>query len=247
MRRHMFGIGVISFVVLILAALPAAAQTPAWDPKDFSGMWHADAQRDITTALLPGEEISFTPFGAEKYRNLDISKSPANTCMPSGVQRSIHGAFPFMISHSKDMVANIFEYQSTYRLIYTDGRPHPEDIYDYPLWFGHSIGKWEGNVLVVDTIGFEPRTWMDSEGLEHSDKLHLTEWFERTGPDSIKWTAQVEDTVFFTKPFKYSEVLTRQNTRLMPAYCMENERDSPHMLPTPGGLHDRKDRLKFPN
>jgi hypothetical protein len=247
MKRHRFSIGIIAFGIAILGAVPALAQNPAWDPKDFSGIWHADGQRDITTALLPGEEISFTPYGAERYRNVDIAKSPGNTCLPSGIQRSIHGAFPFMITMSKDVIANIFEYQSTYRLIYIDGRSHPEDIYEYPLWFGHSLGKWEGNVLVVDSIGFDPRTWMDSEGLEHSEKLRLTEWFERTGPDTIKWTAQVDDPVFFTKPFKYSEILTRQDTRLMPSFCLENERDVAHMLPTPGGRHERKDRMKFPN
>ena len=75
---------------------------------------------------------------------------------------------------------------------------------------GHSTGKWEGDTLVVDTVGINDRTWLDSYGLEHSDKLHLTERFQKLGPDTIKYTVTYDDPVFFTKPWSATLNLARQ-------------------------------------
>jgi hypothetical protein len=84
-----------------------------------------------------------------------------------------------------------------------DGRGHPADILDYPEWMGHSIGRWDGDTLVVDTIGMREETWLDTAGFEHSPKLHITERFQKTGPDAIRLTTTIEDPVFYTKPFTY--------------------------------------------
>ena len=69
--------------------------------------------------------------------------------------------------------------------------------------------EWEGDTLVVDTIGMRPETWLDTAGLEHSDKLHVTEKFQKTGPDTLKWTVTIEDPVFFTHPFTYERTPRR--------------------------------------
>jgi hypothetical protein len=100
---------------------------------------------------------------------------------------------------------------------------------------GHSTGKWEGDTLVVDTVGINDRTWLDSYGLEHSDKLHLTERFQKTGPDAIKYTVTYEDPVFFTKPWAASLNLVRQgkDDRLMEYVCNDNEKDRVNLRPTP--------------
>jgi hypothetical protein len=99
---------------------------------------------------------------------------------------------------------------------------------------GHSVGRWEGDTLVVDTIGIKERTWLDSNGLEHSDKLHLTERFRKTGPDIINYSVTYDDPVFFTKPWTLTVDLKRlTNTRLIEYVCMENERDLKRLQPTP--------------
>ena len=115
-----------------------------------------------------------------------------------------------------------------YRMIYTDGRGHPEDILDYPEWMGHSIGRWEGDTLVVDTIGMREETWLDTAGFEHSARLRMTERFQKTGPDTIRLTVTIDDPVFYAKPFTYGRNVNRmgKDVRLMPARCADNERSS---------------------
>jgi hypothetical protein len=106
----------------------------------------------------------------------------------------------------------------------------------------------------VDTVGVDDRTWLDSFGFEHSDKLHLVERIKKTDPNTLTWTTTVEDPEFFTKPFTYSFTKTRAEDprvelgnsgpayHLMPIYCEENKDDG-HMLET-SGFH--KVEPKFP-
>ena len=157
--------------------VPTAAQTRP----DFSGIWIASAT-DISTLLLPGEEISFTAYGAERYKKLDQANSPSYRCLPYGPTRGLQSTNPFQIIQNDGLFAIITEHID-YRLVYTDGRRHPEDILDYPEWMGHSIGRWEGDTFVVDTIGMREETWLDTSGFEHSAMLHLTERLRR--PDRI--------------------------------------------------------------
>ena len=99
---------------------------------------------------------------------------------------------------------------------------------------GHSIGHWEGDTLVVDTVGINDRTWLDSNGLEHSDKLHLTERFRKTGPDRIHYSVTYDDPVFFTRPWTFDlDLKLLKNTRILEYVCEENERDSQRLQPTP--------------
>jgi hypothetical protein len=90
---------------------------------------------------------------------------------------------------------------------------------------GHSVAKWEGDTLVVDTIGMRDETWLDTAGFEHSLKLHLTEKFQKTGPDTLKWTVTIDDPVFFTHPFTFERTPRRMKSdvRLMPARCADGE------------------------
>jgi hypothetical protein len=135
------------------------------------------------------------------------------------------------------MVAILFEYQTIWRVIYLDGRSHPPDIADYADFMGHSVGRWEGNALVVETVGLNGRTWLDTAGHEHSDKLRVLERFEKDG-DSIKWTATFDDPVFFTKPWSITRTFSRgkPGDRVMPYTCTENNRDVEHLLPNQPNL-----------
>ena len=112
-----------------------------------------------------------------------------------------------------------------YRVIYTDGRGHPEDMLDYPEWMGHSIGRWEGDTLVVDTIGMREETWLDTAGFGHSAQLRLTERFRKTEPDVFTLTVTVDDPVFFAKPFTYERTVRSmlEGDRLMPGRCADAE------------------------
>jgi hypothetical protein len=220
--------------IALLLAGPAAAQN---DPRDFSGLWEGGPGSDISDDLLPGEEISLTPFAAQRYRSLDQAKSPANTCLPYGPTRALNSVDVQHWVQTPTELVVLYEQMSHYRLIYTDGRQHAADAIDYPSWMGHSIGRWEGNVFVVDTVGLDERSWLDSGGLEHSDKMHMIERYEKIDGNTLKVTVTIEDPVFFTKPFTYSINKVRANLaetpRILPQICNENEKDAEHMFPDP--------------
>jgi hypothetical protein len=144
-----------------------------------------------------------------------------------------------MIVQHRDVVVINFESQGGPRLIYTDGRPQPDDVYELPGFFGHSVGKWEGDTLVSDTVAVDDRIWLDPSGHEHSDKLRITERFKMTGPNSIEWTATIEDPVFFVKPFTVMRTFERQTAkgdRYLSHSCVDNEKDLEYMVPVYGGI-----------
>jgi hypothetical protein len=121
-----------------------------------------------------------------------------------------------------------------------DGRPHPKDIADYPDFMGHSIGKWDGETLVVDTVGMNDRSWLDTAGHEHSAKLRLTERIRKISDDKLEWTATFDDPVFFTRPWSITRTFTRiddSKDRIMPYTCTENNRDVEHLKPNQPNLN----------
>ena len=229
----------LSAIVLALV-VTAGGTTSAQSHPDFTGIWIAQAP-DISILLLPGEEISLTPFGAQRYRTLDQANAPGYKCLPYGPTRGLQSTNPFQIIQTPELFAIITEHID-YRLIYTDGRKHPEDILDYPEWMGNSIGTWEGDTLVVDTIGMREETWLDTSGFEHSAMLRITERFQKTGPDTLRLTVKIDDPVFYTKPFTYARNVRREkkDVRLMPARCADNERSLVDALPGMQGPEHKK-------
>src|SRR5262249_45778065 len=142
-------------------ALPATAQQK---PPDLNGVWQGPYTPDLSRTLPQGETIPFTPFGAERFQNVDPADNPDGLCLPVGPARGFQSPPPFQIVQTESTIAVLFENQRIFRIIYTDGTKHPDDIVDYPEWMGHSIGHWEGNKLVVDTVGINERSWLDTNG-----------------------------------------------------------------------------------
>src|SRR5438477_5587523 len=156
---------------IVFGTFSAASMAVAQNHPDFSGIWYAPTP-DISVALSPGQEISLTPYGAERYKKLDQADSPSYQCLPYGPLRGLSSPEgPYLVVQTPNVVALLDE-NVDYRVFYIDGK-HPDDISDYAEWMGHSIARWEGDTLVVDTIGIRPETWVDTGGLEHSAKLHL--------------------------------------------------------------------------
>ena len=193
---------------------------------DLSGVWQAPYTPDLTKPL--GHDLPFTAYGAERFKKVVHADDPASYCLPVGPARGIQAPMPFQIVQSPGLVVLLYEYQHTFRLIYTDGRKHPDDLEPF-RWFGDSIGKYEGGVLVVDTVGIGDRTWLDTAGHQHSDQLHLIERFQKVDPNTLKWTVTFEDSKLYKEPFTISLPLTRQDTVLMMYSCEENEKDRTHL------------------
>lgn len=210
--------------------------TPPEGAVDLSGVWAGQTSGDLSKSTLPGEEMILTRYGYERYATVDHARDPNTFCLPPGPARMIMMAHPFMIVQRPDVVTILQESQRTFRIVYTDGRDHPEDVFDYPEWMGSSIGRWEGDTLVVETIAIDERTWLDTSGHEHSDQLRMTERFSLIDQNTIEHLVTYEDPVFFARPFTTRRTFERQiGDRIMNHSCHENERDIEHLVPTIGG------------
>jgi hypothetical protein len=225
--------------LVLSSSLSAQTTTPPGTP-NLSGSWRVPYTPNLADAL--GKQPPYTAHGAERWRTVDTAKDPTGTCLPPGPSRVLTSPFPFMIVQQQNMIALLFEYQTLWRAIYMDGRKHPADIADYPEFMGHSIGHWDGDTLVVDTVAINERTWLDTAGHEHSAKLHLTERFRKISEDKIEWTATFEDPIFFAKPWSISRTFSkfddsRDQDRILPYTCTENNLDVKHLVPNQPNLN----------
>src|SRR5262245_25797722 len=192
---------------------------------DLNGLWDGvtNTANLVESMKAQGKEVPFTAYARERYKKVDMAQNPNGFCLPPGPSRALTGPSPFQIVQTKDTVAILFENHFIYRLIYTDGTKHPDDSQDYPAFMGHSIGHWEGDTLIVHTVAINDHTRLDSNGMEHSDKLHLTERFTNTNADAIRYAVPYDDPVFFTKPWTFELNFKRlKDTRLIEYVCEEN-------------------------
>ena len=172
-------------------------KTP-WGQPDLSGLW--DKRPYGGTNMAQGvQPLPFTAEGLKAYNDVWNHVDPTSRCVLPGVPRVNNSPYPMQIIQMQDKVIMLYEYMHNHRLIYTDGRGHPKEY--LPQLMGHSIGKWEGDTLVIDSIGFTDRTWLDDHGNRHSDALHVTERFRRVSADQLSYEATVDDPKFYTKPW----------------------------------------------
>lgn len=201
--------------VLLLVFLPGShSQTdkkskandsqPA-DPHDLSGVWGGQSIGNMTK-----EEPPMTPWALTKYKSAKTNWSnppvlgaedndPILRCEPAGVPRIYNGFdHPMSFIQTNDKIVMLYEADRVYRIVYMNRKhpPHPDS-----LWFGDSIGSWDGKTLVVDTTDFNDRTWLDRSGHPHSDQLHLTERFTRVDHDHLQLDITVDDPIAYTKPW----------------------------------------------
>jgi len=169
-------------------------------------------------------ELPFTPAGLNDWKTYDPTDGDyTGNCLPFGLSRSINSPDPMQIMQSDKYIALLFEQNTWFNLIYTDGREHPKNL--DPTWFGHSVGKWDGDTLVVDTVGFNGWTRLDTIGHPHSDALHMIQTFQRTDAGHIAYTVTVDDPKAYTKPWKNVRTLTLMNSELIEYSCEENNKD----------------------
>jgi hypothetical protein len=221
----------------VLAAAPLAAQKSGpqgdtWESiaklPDFGGLW------EVTFGGGPrgaGEAPSLTPRYAAmlaeyqaKTRAGEIEDGPAANCVPNGMPSIMTQPYPIEFLLTPGKVTILIEAYAQWRQIFTDGRPHPEDP---DLTFnGHSIGHWEGDTLVVDTVGFTTDTFMGGGGMRHSDKMHIVERFRLAEPDRLEVQTTVDDPEALTKPFTRTAAYGRHRDWTLAEYvCQQNNRN----------------------
>jgi hypothetical protein len=162
--------------------------------------------------------------GAEKYRivrGADDTGATSN-CMPLVPPQSWGVPYQFQIIQGANYVAIFHEYPGTFRIIPTDGGPHPVD--PDPSWLGDSVGRWDGDTLVVDTIGFNDKT--ELQGYRHTESLHMVERFRRPDVDTIQYELTIEDPNVFEKPWTMTRTFAlRSDLRRIDEFICENNRD----------------------
>jgi hypothetical protein len=203
---------------------------------DLTGVWtqHPSASsRKYINFTFFKEEPPMTRSAEEKYKAAKPSFGPhpfkiaeANDpvyhgCFPPGVPRVFLHPLPMEIIQTPARVIMLFEYDQMRREIYTDGRGHDTSL--GPSWMGDSIGHWEGDTLVVDTINFNDKTWLDRIGHPHSDALHLVERIKRPDHDTLVEDITIEDPKAYGKPLP-AELLyqLRPKWALLEQFCEDN-------------------------
>jgi hypothetical protein len=236
--------------------LTAPAPKAADGKPDLSGVWHvrptslAEMKRiygdDVNDNSLPGMEADtiskyalnilldfkpadspMRPAAAPLMKQHVPGANPADRCLPIGIPAAMLVSEPDKIVQTPGLIVIMYESDGTHRQIYTDGRPLPKD--PQPAWLGYSIGKWQGDTLVVDTAGFNDKSWLDLLGHPHSEALHVVERYRRRDFGHLDVEMTFDDPKIYTQPItiKVTQDLLADSD-ILEYFCNENEKDRAH-------------------
>ena len=231
-------LGTIGAGVANQSSVPGQTWTPPSGPAprlpngrpDFSGVWDHPYVPDMgvtnkaNPALQTGPgEVPYSAAGVDNLKEYDPARNGDYTgmCMPFGLMRSVNAPYPFQILQNDRYVALLFE-QNTWFHVVPFRSEHSKDI--NPAWFGESIATWDGDTLVIDTVGFNGYTRLDTRGNPHSDRLHLVQRFTRTDAGHIAYVVTIDDPVYYSKPWTNQRTFTLTNGDLIEYSCEENNR-----------------------
>ncbi len=175
------------------------------------------------------EEWPIRPAAAQIMRGRTGADFPATHCLPLGIPLAGMLSEPTKIVQSPKLIAILYEADDKHRQIYTDGRVLPKE-FDQPAWLGYSVGRWEGDTLVVETAGFNDKTWLDVIGHPHSEALRVVERYHRRDFGHMDVEMTFDDPKMYTKPFTIK--ITNElwaDSDIFEFFCNENEKDRAHM------------------
>jgi hypothetical protein len=226
---------IVTCLTLIAGSALAQSAQPFEMPRmpngkpNLQGVWQHPYVPDMT-ANRPDQkgagELPYTAWGANDFKNYDVSKFDyTGHCLPMGLMRSMNAPYPIQIMQNDAYLAFLFEQSTWFNVVYLDGRSHPAE--PNPTWFGHSVGKWDGDTLVIDTVGFNGKTRLDTLGHPHSDELHLIQRFMLRDATHMDYEVTIDDQKTYTRPWKNSRVYTRMKLgeELIEYSCEENNKD----------------------
>lgn len=210
----------------------------AWTGSFNLGLQNIQTSRGVIVEPADGR-IPYKPEWAalnKETASNNMFAEPELHCYLSGVPHIMYIQFGFQIIPTPANMVFAWDFMGAYRNVYMDGRPHIHP--DIKLFMGDSLGKWEGDTLVVDTTNQNGITWFDTAGTFHSNQIHVVERFTMTDANTIRYEATVEDPVAFTAPMKLSETFRRNastNWEVMEYACIEGNKDNLHYPESAGG------------
>jgi len=192
-----------------------------------AGLWRpAPALVGDITRGMKGGDIPYLPWAKKLFEERlanDARDDPTASCIVGGVPRSDFVPYPFKILQTPGMVAILYEAVHSYRQIFTDGRPLPKD--PNPAWFGYSVGRWEGDVFVVETTGFNDNVWLDNAGRPATEQLRVTERFVRKDFGHMDIDVTIDDAKAYSRPWTVTQSLAFQpDAELIEYICDENNK-----------------------
>ena len=208
-------LGIFALLASVHGCSKASAAKPATQAPDFSGIWLGQPVQSLSpsdpSAHKPGAEgdIPYTPWALAQMKaevpatgpnaKFETTTDPAiRFADPDGYPRASIHPMRFKIVQTPDTIYQLWEYNKSWRQIALN-RPHSKD--PDTSWFGVSVGKWEGDALVVDSVGFNGSTWLDPIGHPHSEDLHIVERIRRTDRDTLVFDFTFDDPKAYTKPW----------------------------------------------
>jgi hypothetical protein len=214
---------VVALVALAAVASPAAAQnasqakpgSPSSDPHDLSGVYILHQKAGFTLSNTPP---MMTPWAQAKYnaakpgigkRAQALGNDPMMICDPVGYPRVVlYNDYPSELVQIPGRIIQFFDYFNAHRIIWTDGRQLPDN--PDPWFYGHSVGHWDGDSLVIDSNGFDERSWLDADGHPHSDQMRLQERYRKVDANTIELSMTLTDPKAYTQPWvSEAKTLTR--------------------------------------
>jgi len=215
------------FGVLLVMLLQTAARTgmamgqAKTSTPDLSGVWFQKEGSGVVSFAL--EPPPMQPWVAQKAKTLrhDVD-DPNLRCLPPGFPRIWLNPAPTEIFNVPGRILILHEKNHLVRQIWMDGRKHPEDL--LPTWMGHSIGHWDGDTLVVDTVGLTEKSWLDSQAHVHTEALHVTERIRRTDHDMLQVDLMIDDPKAYTRPWAGRRILKlHPDWEVMEEVCTDSQ------------------------
>ena len=204
---------------------------PANDGGDLRGVWMRRNDYAYQNYAFSADLPPMTLWAKARYEEArptfgpnGVAVSDTNDlvyqCFPPGVPRIYFHPHPFEIIQTPGRVMIAYEYQQLLRQVFTDDREHRNDL--APMWLGDSTGRWEGDTLVVETVNFNDRTWIDRRGVPHSDQLRVVERIRRSNEDELTVDITVADPIAFTEPWTSRKIFDKVDWSLEEFVCLDD-------------------------
>ena len=204
---------------------------------DLSGIWEAISVKHLENiaADMKPDDIPYQPWAkalVESRADGAHAREESNAnCLPPGVPKTAAAPPPWKIIQMPNQIAILHEALTLWRQIFTDGRQFAADL--NPSWLGYSIGKWDGDTLVVESRGFNGKTWLDQAGNPTTEALHVTERFRRRNIGALEVQVTIDDPMAYTRPWTVTEQFQLMTTGDLLETICENNRDLEHQPGSP--------------